>query len=216
MTKNLYIFSGLGADERVFQKIDFSGFSVKFIRWIVPLTNESMENYATRLLKQIKTPDPVFIGLSFGGMMAIEVAKQINVDKLILISSSKTSKEVPFYFRMVGLMGIHKLLPAAILKKSNSLTNWFFGTESNLDKQLLNNILMDTDPLFLKWAMEKIVHWSNHTQVKNTYHIHGENDRILPLNFIDCNETIKKGGHFMILNRAEELTLIIRQQLLML
>ena len=79
MTKELYIFSGLGADERVFQRLDFPGFSTTFIKWIVPQDKETIENYATRLLDQITTTNPTLIGLSFGGLIAVEVAKQIDL-----------------------------------------------------------------------------------------------------------------------------------------
>ena len=88
MTKELYIFSGLGADERAFQRLDFSDFSTTFIKWIVPHDTETIENYTTRLLDQITTTKPTLIGLSFGGLIAIEVAKQIDTEKVILIASS--------------------------------------------------------------------------------------------------------------------------------
>jgi pimeloyl-ACP methyl ester carboxylesterase len=97
LTKELYIFSGLGADERVFQQLDFSGFSTTFIKWIVPQDTETIENYATRLLDQITTTKPTLIGLSFGGLIAVEVAKQIDTEKVILIASAKTKNEIPFY-----------------------------------------------------------------------------------------------------------------------
>jgi len=35
--KAVYIFSGLGADERVLQEIDLSGYQVIFVQWIPPL-----------------------------------------------------------------------------------------------------------------------------------------------------------------------------------
>lgn len=111
MKKELYIFSGLGADERVFQRLDFSGFSVTFIKWIIPQDKETIENYASRLLDQIKTKKATLIGLSFGGIMAVEVAKQIEVEKVILIASTKTKKEIPFYYRFAGLLGLQKILP---------------------------------------------------------------------------------------------------------
>ena len=136
MTKELYIFSGLGADERVFQRLDFSAFSTTFINWIVPKDNETIEHYATRLLDQIKTTKPTLIGLSFGGLIAVEVAKQIDTEKVILIASAKTNNEIPFYYRFVGQLRLHKLLPTRLLKSSNFITNWFFGTTSTFDKQI--------------------------------------------------------------------------------
>ncbi len=46
-----------------------------------------MAAYAKRMAAQINEPNPVLMGLSFGGIMCIEIAKQIAVDKVILISS---------------------------------------------------------------------------------------------------------------------------------
>lgn len=213
MTKEIYIFSGLGADERVFQRLDFSGCLPTFIKWIRPQDNETIEHYTMRLLEQIKTTSPILIGLSFGGLIAIEVAKQIDTEKVILIASAKTKKEIPFYYRIAGKLRLHKLLPAKLLKSSNFLTNWFFGTSSTSEQQLLKQILNDTDAIFLKWAIDKVVHWTNLTPIKNIFHIHGTSDRILPLKFVNCNTTINNGGHLMTLNKAEALNKIIRQQL---
>lgn len=213
MIKEVYIFSGLGADERVFQKLDFSGFKATFIKWIIPHEKESIENYSTRLLAQITTKKPTLIGLSFGGIIAVEVAKQIETEKVILIASAKTKNDIPFYYRFVGQLGVHKLLPTRLLKSSNFITNWFFGTTTTFDKQLLRQILIDTDPIFLKWAIDKITNWTNQTQTKNIFHIHGTSDRILPLKYVNCNLTIKNGGHLMTLNKSDELNHILRQQI---
>ena len=84
--KTVYVFSGLGADERVFYKIDFGNCAVIFIKWIAPKKNESIECYAVRITAQITTTHPVLVGLSFGGMMAVEVAKHIATEKIVLIS----------------------------------------------------------------------------------------------------------------------------------
>jgi esterase/lipase len=123
LTKELYIFSGLGADESIFQRLDFSGFNTNFIKWIVPNDKETIENYATRLIDQITSTKPILIGLSFGGLMAVEVAKQIGPEKVILISSAKTKKEIPCYYRWAGQVRFHKLLPTTLLKSSNFITN---------------------------------------------------------------------------------------------
>lgn len=211
--KSIYIFSGLGADERVFQRLDFSGYSTTFIKWNIPQQKETIEHYATRLLEQITTTKPILIGLSFGGLIAVEVAKQIATAKVISISSVKTKYEIPFYYRIAGHIGLHKLFPTKILKNSNFITNWFFGTTSLYDKQLLKQILIDTDPTFLKWAIDKVALWKNQTQTKNIYQVHGTNDRILPFKFINCNSTIKNGGHLMTLDKADELNIILRQQI---
>jgi pimeloyl-ACP methyl ester carboxylesterase len=213
LSKRLYILSGLGADEQVFQRLDFSGFATTFIKWKTPHENESIEQYAKRLLDQITTIKPTIIGLSFGGIIAIEIAKQIETEKVILISSAKTKFEIPFYFRFIGLLRIHRLFPTTVLKSSNFLTNYFFGAKTHFERQLLKQILKDTDSVFLKWAIEKITRWTNQSEINNLFHIHGAHDRILPSIFIKCNLTIKNGGHLMILSESEQMNIILKAQL---
>lgn len=211
--KKIYVFSGLGADERAFQNIDFSGLPVTFIRWIKPHSQETIEAYTTRLLEQIKDESPILIGLSFGGMVAIEMSRQIPTEKVILIASAKTRKEIPFYYRWSGTFRLHRLLPAHFFTQANSINNWLFGAESAAEKELLKAILADTDPQFFKWAIDKITRWENTSLPENTFHIHGTNDRILPFRYVKCNAEIQNGGHLMTINRAKELNEILHREL---
>lgn len=208
--KSIYVLSGLGADERVFQKLDLSGFDVTYIQWLTPYANERIENYAQRLTSQIKTHKPILIGLSFGGMMATEVAKLIEVEQIILIASAKNRIEIPFYFRFVGFLKLHRLIPIQVFKSHNIFTNWLFGTSNKEDKELLKRIILDTDKAFLAWAIDKIVTWKSVELQSNLKHIHGTADKILPLCFVKSDVVIKDGGHLMTLNKAEEVTKAIR------
>lgn len=213
LDKNIYIFSGLGTDERVFVNIDLNEFHPTFIKWIVPLSNESIEDYAFRLLPQIKQPKPILIGLSFGGMMAIEVSKQIATEKVIIISSAKTYKEIPLYYRIPGLINMHKWMPFRKLKKLNFITSWFFGTQSKTENKLLLQITKDTDPNYVKWAVDKIIKWHNNQIPANLYHIHGTKDRLLPLSKSQYDKPIEGGGHLMIMNKSTQITEILKQQI---
>jgi pimeloyl-ACP methyl ester carboxylesterase len=210
LEKMIYIFSGLGADERVFQRLDFSGFPVTFIRWEIPYKTETIENYASRLIRQITTSKPVLIGLSFGGIISIEIAKQIDTEKVILIASAKTKKEIPYYYRWAGTLRLHKLLPVQLLKRPNYISEQLFGTASSSERLLLQSILAGTNTAFLKWAIDKVVTWPNLTPLNNIRHIHGTKDRILPFRFVNCDLAVKDGGHFLTLNRAEEISQTLR------
>ena len=67
---NVYFISGLGADKRVFSKLQLDDqFSVNYIEWIAPLKKETLQHYASRLVTQIDTTKPFqLVGLSFGGI----------------------------------------------------------------------------------------------------------------------------------------------------
>ena len=208
--KRVFIFSGLGADYRVFQNLDLSNYEPIYIDWLRPVNNESIVDYARRFLPQITTTRPVLIGLSFGGLVAVEVSKLIEVEKIILIASAKTTKEIPYYYRVAGRLNLHKLLPTILLKRSSTLTNWFFGARTKEDKKLLAEILQDTDINFLRWAIHQIVRWDNRQQFSNIIHMHGTRDKILPISFVNVDIPIVKGGHFMTVNKSEEISQILK------
>ncbi len=212
--QHIYIFSGLGADERVFQNLDFTGFPVTHIKWITPAPGMPVQVFASRIIGQITAPKPILIGLSFGGIIAIQVAKKIRTEKVIIISSVKNRSEIPWYYKMAGKLRLHRLLPPALLKMSNSLTNRMFGADSAADKTLLKAILQDTDPILLRWAINTIVTWANTTTLPNLTHIHGTADMILPYKFVKCDYSINAGGHLMVLNKAEEMSAILQTILL--
>jgi pimeloyl-ACP methyl ester carboxylesterase len=209
--KDLFLFSGLGADQRVFEFLDLAQYKLHHIQWIPPLKHEPIESYAKRILTQITIDKPVLIGVSFGGMMAIEVAKLIPTEKVILISSARTRSDLPVYYRLAGRLRLQKLVPRALLKKTNPLLFWLFGTESKQEKDLLRSIIRDTDINFLQWAIDKIVTWQNKDVVKNTISVYGTKDRLLPSR--EGDHRIDKGGHLMIVNRAVKISGIIKQLL---
>lgn len=74
---NVYFISGLGADKRIFSKLTLSAeFDIIHIDWIVPFSKETLVSYAKRLSKVIDVNNPfALIGVSFGGMIAVEIAK---------------------------------------------------------------------------------------------------------------------------------------------
>ncbi|MFN0082098.1 MAG: alpha/beta fold hydrolase [Ferruginibacter sp.] len=212
--KNIYVISGLGADERVFYKTDFANNNVVFLKWVLPEKNESIENYSLRLTKKIVHKNPILVGLSFGGMMAMEVAKHITTEKIILISSAKTRHELPPFYRAVGKINLQKIIPSFFLLRANVFSNWAFSNRTLDDKKMLDSMMRETDIVFLKWAIDKILHWQNTTVYKNVVHIHGKKDRILPFKNIRTSSVIENGAHLMIITQAEEVNAILKEILL--
>ena len=208
MINELYLLSGLGADKRVFDFLDLHGFKLIHIEWIKPLEDEKIESYAHRLLLQIKTSRPTMIGVSFGGIIAIEMAKHIETNKLILISSVKTKADIPFRYRLAGNLWMNKLIPAPLYRKANFVVYWLFGVRKKKEKELLKAIMDDTDNDFVDWATNKIVTWTNEQHVPNVVTIHGTADRIFP--FKKADYTVKKGGHLMVVSKADEVARILR------
>lgn len=203
LKQRIYLISGLGADESIFAKLDLSDFDSVHIPWIHPLKNESIESYAIRLSNAIPEENPWVMGLSFGGMVGVEILKQRKGGTLILISSAKTKYELPQLYRYAGKMKLDRILPAKWLKCSGFWVYWLFGVESPEEKIMLKKILKGTDELFLKWAIGSILNWKNQTLPNRCFHIHGTKDRILSIRNINDCHPIEGGGHSMVYSRAE-------------
>lgn len=212
---NLYFLSGLGADKRIFSKLIFSDrYVINHIEWFLPTRNEELGTYSIRLSEQIDQSEPfILIGVSFGGIIAIELSKFLKPLQTIIISSVSTDDQIPWYYKLSGLLKFHRLVPAKILKSANPLTFWFFDVRNAEQKILLTQILNDTDSKFLKWAITKITTWNQKIRPENLYHIHGTADRILPLTFIKADLEIQNGGHLMIYDQYELITKILADKM---
>ena len=198
----------------MFQNFSFEGYNVIHIDWIFPLENENLQNYALRISKNIKDENAILIGLSFGGILSVEISKIKKIKKVFLLSSAKTKFEIPFYYRVLGKLNLLKIIPNSILKRVNYLTYLVFGAKTNFEKNLLKDIIKNTDKHFLKWALHQIMNWKNENYSENIVHIQGDSDLILPHNFIKYDYLIKGGTHFMTLNQSKEIETIIIENLL--
>ncbi len=207
--KKVYCISGLGADERVFGKLKIPGVQLQYLHWLIPVDNESMTAYAKRMSTQIHDENPVLMGVSFGGMMAIEMAGHIAAEKIILISSIKSRKELPGWMKISGQFKLNRLTPAKPWKWLSRMENNFLGARGAEEGKLANEFREKIDPVYLRWAIEQVVTWQNESQPSSIYHIHGTDDKTFPINNIQATHIIKGGGHFMVMNRAEEISVLI-------
>ena len=207
----IYAIPGLGADERVFKHLSLK---VTPLQWITPKIRESLESYVQQLIAQIDTSEAfLLIGVSFGGMVAVEMAKYITPQKIIIISSAATKDELPRAVGIARRSGIIRMIPGFLLKPPTFLAYWFFGVKRKGSKRLLKKIIKDTDVKFLKWAINKIVCWENKDIPDNLTRIHGNKDRLLKMDEALKYEVIKEGGHFMIVDQAEEINRIIEKHM---
>lgn len=206
----IYIFCGLGSDKRAFGDMNFDGLDVDFMEWFTPEMNESIESYAQRYREIIKAENPILIGLSFGGVLAVEISKIIPVKKTILLASIKNKYEMPKKFKCVMKIAINYLIPTSLLNKHNFVMNRMFGVTKEVDIQLLKRILEDTDVHFIKWALNEIINWKNEEISQNIIQIHGSKDKMFPIKYVKPDYIIKGGGHSMTITHSEEVERIIK------
>jgi hypothetical protein len=215
LTMNLYFISGLGADKRIFQKLTLPDvFKVHYIDWIPVTADEGLESYCRKLSGQIDLRQPFsLVGLSFGGVVSIEMSKFLTPVQTIIISSFCFQKEVPRFYIFLKRTRLYKLLPMRLMLKPNHFVYRLFGAYKPSMKNLLKNILQDTDPGFFVWAVRQLFSWDNNWKPPNLVHIHGKADRILPFKANMEAIPVEGGQHLMVYNQSEIVSDILKENL---
>jgi pimeloyl-ACP methyl ester carboxylesterase len=206
----VYFISGLAADRRVFKNIRLpEAFEPIYLDWIPPLKDESLQAYALRLGEKINRREEfILVGLSMGGMIAVEIANHYRVKKTIIISSVPASTQLPFYFRIAARMYLQHLVSIRLVKIA-AIAKRLFTTETKEDKELLKSIIRESDAAFIRWALNAILKWKNDSIPTGLIHIHGTSDEILLIRYTKPTHIIKRAGHLLVMNRADEVNQIL-------
>jgi pimeloyl-ACP methyl ester carboxylesterase len=211
--KPIYCISGLGADERIFKKLHINGHELKHISWPEFDRYDELPCYAQKVSVLIPDENPIILGLSFGGMLAVEIGKMRPVKQLILISSAKTANELTKFGGLLRKLIVTQVLPAFIYKMPSDRMYDMFSAQTEEDKELLRGILKDSDGQFMRWAMKAVTLWRNQTYPEPIMHIHGTADKIIPAQPVLPDHWIEGGGHMMVYNRADEINAILNKEL---
>lgn len=207
----IFAISGLGADKRVFDYLTLK-YELIPVEWTKPNLNESIIQYSRRLIKEYKIDKEDefgILGVSFGGLIGTEISKLTEPKFTILISSVETRSELSGIIKLVGKSRILEWIPDKFLNPPKTIAHYLFGTEK---KELLNSILNDTDLYFTKWAVNELVHWKNKNRINNLIKIGGSKDKLLPPKGKNTI-IIENGEHFMIVDRAIEISEIINAEI---
>lgn len=212
---NVYFISGLGADEKMFQRIKLpKGFRAVHLNWVDPFKKETFEAYALRLSQRIdRLEDFVLVGMSLGGMIAVEMDKFLSPKMTVLISSAVNKRTLPFWFKLSGWLGIPFITPNWFYRHNNFFSNWLLGAKSAEDKALLKATMRNASPKFVRWAVPRIICWKNTFIPSKIIHLHGTKDVILPYKKGKNIIPIEGGTHFMVFNRALEINQILDRTL---
>ena len=108
----VYMMPGMAANPLIFERIILpDNFKINYLEWLMPLDNEKLDDYIFRFSKSIVGENIVLIGVSFGGIIVQEIAKIKPVHKIIIISSVKTSKELPILMQLGKNIGAYRFFP---------------------------------------------------------------------------------------------------------
>jgi pimeloyl-ACP methyl ester carboxylesterase len=210
--RKVYLIAGLGADRRLYKNIKLpTDCDAILIDWHIPLLEDTLTTYAQSIVKQYDIQNnSIIIGVSLGGMLSVEIAKQIKLEKVILISSIKTDSEAPWYFKFFKSLPVYKAIPGKLMTHVGFLVKPMFGNMAPDDLALFKSMLRNSSPIFLKWAMRAVLYWTNNIIPANLYHIIGDKDLVFPHQNIKKPTAVVKGGtHIMVFDRADEINILL-------
>ncbi len=214
----IYFIPGLGADERMFahQSEFFEGSAC--IRWVSPGEAKSLEDYTGKLAEQVDSSSPfVLVGVSMGGMIALELAKVIKPKAVFLISSAKGPQELPWAMGLLKVFPVHRFFSPKILLGIPFFLHWLFGVRSSACKKVFGAMLRDIDDRFVKWAVNSIVHWKKPDLLPiSVFQLHGDDDHVISCPKDKEVEKIGNGGHMMVFEQSDTINHWISQKLCLL
>ncbi|RWX01000.1 alpha/beta fold hydrolase [Flavobacterium cerinum] len=200
----VYFMPGMAASPKIFENIKLpeDQFEVIFLEWCLPFDDESIKDYAARMVQHITHQNPVLIGVSFGGVLVQEMAEIIKVRKVIIISSVKCNAEFPRRMRFAKKTHIYRLFPTRMMQRVDWLAKIAVGNNVITRKlQLYEKFLSVRDKKYLDWAFKTILLWDRAVPDAKVVHIHGDNDEVFPPKYLKGYIPVNGGTHIMIINK---------------
>jgi pimeloyl-ACP methyl ester carboxylesterase len=183
-------------------------------RWIAPLSErESLPRYARRIARTLDTSTPFYLGgISFGGMLALEVARHVRPERIFLLSSCTSRRGIPHAYRLAGDLLLPYLITPILnpLKSLPSRVRSFGPANLLATNRLVQEMVRDCSPRLFRWSVASLLKWDgHHDPIAPVVHIKGDRDNVLPHYLSRPTHYIAGAGHLMNMTHAEQVNQII-------
>lgn len=207
----LYIISGLGADEKVLEKLTFD-FEIEpvHIPWLIPEKKEDFHHYIRRMAENIDDSEEFYLlGYSFGGILVQEIHNIKPAKKIVILGSIRCDKEKPILMEISGKINIIKYLPLALFNSSNPFFYTFFKKIFDAENAGLTNYFRVRDPYYLKWSSHKISRWK-FEKITGVIQILADRDIIFPIKNSQPDFVVRNATHLFPLTKHREVSNLLK------
>jgi pimeloyl-ACP methyl ester carboxylesterase len=205
---DILLFPGMGVDARMFAELKRRIRGLEVAPWNQPTAEPDLAAYARTYVPLIERLRPRVIGgCSFGGMLALEIARLVKPERAVLIGSCRDQRSIHWTLRFFSK--IAGSLPRWSLRMRSSLSSlacWYFGVERPEQRGDFVAMLRETSPDFLRWASSAVGGWPGASDLAlPIMQIHGQQDRLMPSKRSQASEFVANAGHMVAMTHAQEI-----------
>jgi pimeloyl-ACP methyl ester carboxylesterase len=203
----LVLLPGLGADEQLFTPQRKAFPTLEVPAWLDPSPGETLPAFAARMARHVEGgPDLVLGGVSFGGMVALEMARLLKPRAVVLIASCRSGADLRSHVQALAHVGCR--LPTRLMRPSPAVwpvIAWGFGVKTAEARDLIRHFLETRSPAFVQWGLRGLLGWRpDQGPACPVYHIHGGADRLISAARVSPNRVVPGAGHLVNLTHADE------------
>ena len=207
----ILLLTGMTPDHRIFDRLLPLLPNASVVEWIRPLGYESIAAYAARLSRTIVNDAPTVVcGVSFGGIVARELASCLNLKACVLISSVRSPRELPPWFRVFRMIPPRPAV--AVMKATGAVaTYWPRSLKTQTTWRIMK--LGGEAGEWHRWATAAVLNWKPSKAAERipVFQIHGDRDSTFPIRYTNAETVIHGGGHVLPLTHFEEIADKLRQ-----
>lgn len=211
---NIYLFPGMGADERLFKPISIEHGNLHYIKWKHFPEARTMRDYAELMCASICTENNIYLGSSLGGMMAREMASLKKPLDLILLSAPASRREFPPVLNFASRLRVGRWFGPKTTFKLNRLADAFMGFSNPDDRALFYDMLSSYEPEFIHFAINAVLEWDSKDQPENYFQLVGTKDALFKPKRMKSPATIEGAGHFMTFEKPQEISDYVNRRIL--
>jgi pimeloyl-ACP methyl ester carboxylesterase/N-acetylglutamate synthase-like GNAT family acetyltransferase len=210
----LVLLPGLGTSGRLFdpQRRAFPDLEVP--AWLEPRPAETLAAYGHRMAAALRGYGSSLVlgGVSFGGMVALEMARHLEPRAVILIASCTTGQALTPTARALARVGRRVPRALSVPPALAPLFAWAFGAGGGDERDLLVEVIRTSRPALVRWGLGAIAAWRpGAPPACPVRHVHGAADRLLRASRVHADRLLPGGGHLINLTHAEAVNAFVRE-----
>ena len=150
-------------------------------------------------------------GVSFGGMLAYEMARHIKPDAVVLIASCRARQGLRATYRAGRFLlplvptqawDVAKLLAGPVMRLKSAAPPE--------QRRLAVAMFKEMDSRFMHWVLQAILHWDpKPLEGVRVFQIHGRRDLLIPARNVQADEIIPDGGHLINVTHTKEVNAFV-------